>query len=239
MKPQTTLRVVQVTFLIIGFGMLVGALFWLVRQRSFVASARHAQGTVVDLEQHRSSSSSNGSSGTTYAPVVTFATPDGQTHTFVSNSSSNPPSYSRGESVSVLYDQSKPESGTIDGWFSLWGGITIVGALGAIFTLIGGGMMLVRLRGSKRRELVKTGRRVEATFQSVQMNTSLSVNGSHPFQIHCQWLDPQTSQVHVFTSENLWYDPSEFIHDKSFQVYQEPGNPKHYYMDISSLPTMA
>lgn len=67
----------------------------------------------------------------------------------------------------------------------------------------------------------------------------MSVNGQHPFQIFCQWQDPQTSKVHVFASENLWYDPSAFIHDKTFQVYLEPGNAEHYYVDISALPDLA
>lgn len=239
MKPQTTLKILRVTFFVIGLAMLAGAVFWLVYQRHFVATASRAQGTVIELERHHSSKSDGNGSNTTWAPVVTFTTPDGATHTFVSRSSSNPPAYSRGERVGVFYNTDKPESGVIDGWFSLWGGISIVGALGLIFTLVGGGMILFGQSGGRRKALLKTGRRIEAHFQSVQQNAGLAVNGQHPFQIICQWQDPQTSQVHVFASENLWYDPSEFIHHKNFQVYLEPGNTKHYYVDISSLPPMA
>lgn len=242
MKPQTTLRVLQLVFLGIGLAMLVGALFWLVHQRRFVASASHAQGKVVDLarrQSNRSSSGSNHSSSSTWAPVVIFATPDGREHRFVSSTSSNPPAYDRGEQVDVLYQAGTPESGIINGWFSLWGGISIIGGLGLLFVAVGIAVTLVRRSGVKRKRLMKTGRRIEALFQSVQQNHSLSVNGRHPFQVVCQWLDPQTSQLHVFTSENLWYDPSEFINDKRFPVYLQPGDARRYYVDISSLPTTA
>lgn len=239
MKPQTTLRVFQLTFPTIGAVMLIGAVFWWLHQRHFVATASHARGTVIDLVRHRSSGSSGSSGSTTWAPVVTFRTPDGQKHTFTSHSSNNPPAYRRGEQVGVLFEDGRPDSGVIDGWFSLWGGITIVGSIGLMFTLVGGGMTLVRRRRKQRKALLKTGRRIEASFQSVQQNTSLTVNGRHPFQILCQWQDPQSSRVHVFASENLWYDPTEFIHDKTFQVYLEQGNATHYYVDISSLPPAA
>lgn len=238
MKPKTTIAVVQILFLIIGLALLLGATLWWVHQRRFVATASHAQGTVVELERHRSNSSSSGSS-TTWAPVVQFSTPDGESHTFVSSSSSSPPSYSRGERVEVFYQDGNPEGAVINGWFSLWGGISIFGALGLVFTVMSGVIVWVSRRGSMRRGLMKTGRRVDAKFQAVQENSGFSVNGRSPYQILCQWQDPQTSKLHLFLSENLWYDPSEFVHEKTFPVYLQPGNADHYYMDISALPELA
>jgi hypothetical protein len=164
---------------------------------------------------------------------------DGVTRVFFSRSSSNPQSCSRGEQVGVFYEVGKPESSVLDGRFWLWGGISIVGVLGLIFTVVGGSMILIRRRGRMRKALLKNGRRIEAQFQLVQQNTGLSVNGCHPFQVVCQWQDPQASQVHVFASENLWFDPSRFIHDKTFQVDLEPDNANHYCVDIFSLSTVA
>lgn len=156
MKPQTTIRIMRVTFFFIGLGMLVVAMFWLVRQRHFVATASRAHGTVVELERYHSSSSDGDS--TTWAPVVTFNTPDGTAHTFVERSSSNPPAYRRGEQVGVFYAADNPGSAVVDGWFSLWGGMSIVGALGVIFTLVGVGLILMGRRGIPRKALLHTGR---------------------------------------------------------------------------------
>jgi hypothetical protein len=242
MKPQTTLALVPVIFLVIGLGVLANSGFGWAHQHRFVAAASHAPGIVIGMERHYSRSSSRSSSssgGTTWAPVVRFTAPDGEQHEFVSSAGSNPPSYHRGEVVDVLFEPGRPESAKINGWFSLWGGISIAGGLGSVFSLVGVIIILFRRRAGHRRSLLKTGRRVDAGFQSVEENTGLHVNGRSPFRVLCQWQDPQTSLVHVFASENLWYDPSAYIKTATFPVYIEPGNPQHYYVDISSLPRAA
>lgn len=59
-------------------------------------------------------------------------------------------------------------------------------------------------RSSRRREkLLHTGRAVTAKVESVAQNLRLKANGRHPWVIHCQWHNPATGQVHLFTSENL------------------------------------
>jgi hypothetical protein len=67
----------------------------------------------------------------------------------------------------------------------------------------------------------------------------LSVNDRHPFQIVTQWQNPSTSEIHVFESDNIWYDPSEFITNQRITVYIEKENPKKYWVDLSFLPKMA
>lgn len=242
MSSNKTVRVVSIIFLIIGLGLIAGSGLWAVKQRQFVASASHAPGTVIDLVQRggsRSNRSGDDDSGPTWAPVVRYKMASGKTHWLTSGSSSNPPAYSRGDQVRVLFVEGKPETAIIDGWFSLWGAIAILGAMGLAFTGIGASTTWMGWRSASRKKLMRTGRRVEATFQCVAQNHSFAINGRSPFQILCQWQDPQTSQMHVFASENLWYDPTGHIDDKRFQVYLEPGNPKRYYVDISALPKSA
>lgn len=239
MKPQTVLAVVPAIFLTIGLGMLVWAGLWWMHQRQFVAAANRSPGVVIDLERHQSSRSSGSGSSTTWAPVVRFTAADGVPREFVASASSNPPAYHRGEAVEVLYETDKPEAATINGGFSLWGAISIIGGLGLVFTLVGGGIIAVGLRAGHRRQLLKTGRRVEASFHSVELNAGFTVNGRSPYRVLCQWLDPQTSRVHVFTSENLWYDPTAFIKSATFPVYIARDDPGRYYMDVSSLPKAA
>jgi Protein of unknown function (DUF3592) len=232
-----TIAIIKYVFSAIGIAMLAGALFWGQNTRSFLSQASTAQGTVIDLVRSRSSGSS--SSGT-YAPVVRFVTAKGEKIEFTSSTGSNPPSYSQGESVEVLYQPGAPRDATINGFVSLWLGPMIVGGIGSVFFLIGGGIILYSvLHGRKEEYLRQNGTRILTTFQSVELNTSLAVNGRHPFRVFTQWTNPSTSEIHVFASDNLWFDPSPHIHDRPITVFIEPGNPKKYYVDLSFLPKLA
>jgi hypothetical protein len=233
---MNTLTVVKYVFPAIGIAMLAGALFWVQNIRSFLAQASTAQGTVVELVQSRSRSSNS----STYAPVVRFVTAKGEKIEFTSGAGSNPPSYSQGESVEVLYEPGAPRDARINGFDSLWLGPTIVGGIGSIFFLIGGGIALASaLQGRKVEYLTQNGTRILTTFQSVELNTSLTVNGRHPFRVFTQCANPSTSEIHVFKSDNLWFDPSPHIKDRAITVFIEPGNPKKYYVDLSFLPKLA
>jgi len=90
---------------------------------SFIERATEATGTVIDMERSRSSDSS------TYYPVVVFEDIRDRELEFRSRSGSNPPSFSRGERVSVFYEPSAPESARINSFFSLWGLPMILGGL--------------------------------------------------------------------------------------------------------------
>jgi hypothetical protein len=232
-----TIAIIKYVFSLIGIAMLAGALYWVQNTRTFLAQASSAQGTVIDLV--RSSSSSSNSSGT-WAPVVRFVTAKGEKIEFTSGTSSNPPSYSKGENVEVLYDAGKPQDARIKGFVSLWLGPMIVGGIGLIFFLIGGGIVLAGvLHGRKEEYLKQNGTRILTTFQSVELNTSLAVNGRHPFRVFTQWTNPTTSEIHIFQSDNLWFDPSPHIKNQTITVFIEPGNPKKYFVDLSFLPKLA
>jgi len=224
----------RILFPLIGLAALAGAWMLYSDAREFVATATVTEGTVVELVRSRSTDA------TTYAPHVTFTDAQGRTHAFTSRTSSNPPAYHAGETVRVLYRSGSPEQARIDGFFSLWGGALIVGVLGGVFVLAGLGMVLVPLLKKRRAaRLRNTGRRIEAAFQGVEHNTSLTVNGRHPFCVISQWQNPATSRIHVFRSDNLWFDPSDYITRAQIPVYIDPANPGRYHVDLSFLPALA
>jgi hypothetical protein len=113
--------------------------------------------------------------------------------------------------------------------------------LGGIFFTIGAGIVLYeKVQAKKETELRQTGRLVQAKFAEVKINQAVNVNGRCPYQIEAHWLDASTNQLHIFNSSNLWYDPSEFVANKStIPVYVDPSKPSRYYMDISFLPKVA
>lgn len=231
-----SMRVFTAVFLLVGLGMLIGAGLLVRNTQSFVARAASAQGQVVDLIPSRSSQNSS----TTWAPQVRFTAADGQVVEFQSSTSSNPPAYARGETVTVLYDPATPQSARLKGLFSLWGGPLILGGLGAVFFLIGLGFLLVpRLTRRSDEHLRSSGRLIETQLQSVEENTSVSVGGRHPYRIISQWQNPADLMVYVFHSHNIWYDPTQYLGGKQIKVYIDGDNPKKYFVDTSFLPKLA
>jgi hypothetical protein len=139
-----------------------------------------------------------------------------------------------------LYQNSSPEQARINSFFSLWGASTILGGIGAVFFLVGFSIILFgSIKGKKIEYLRKNGIPIKAKVQSVKTNDSFEVNGRNPYQIYAQWKNPATSELHIFSSENIWFDPTDHIKNDEITVLIEKDNPNKYYVDISFLPKVA
>ena len=222
-------RLIFTIFAIVGSVMVAVALFLCLRTGNFLRSAATADAVVVE----------NVWSGS-YHPRVRFRTNSGQEFTFVSSTGTSPASYREGESVQVLYDPDSPANASINGFVSLWLLPLIFGGIGIVFCSVGL-VPFAWYRHVQRRDdwLRANGRRIQADFDRVEVNTSLRVNGQCPWRIVCQWLDPMSNQMHVYRSHNLWYDPARFITGKTMEVIVDPDNPKRYVVETSFLPKLA
>lgn len=230
-----TINIIKYLFTIIGAIILLGTSFMYKNTRGFIDKSITSQATVIDLVYSRSSSSNS----VMYTPVVQFTDGNGNEIEFLSSSSSNPPSYNVGEEIEVLYNQENPNEAKIKSYFSIWGGVTILGILGFIFFGVGGSIFLYyKIKSNKLKYLKQNGIRIESDFQGVQINNSLSVNGRNPFQIVSHWQNPTTSKLHIFTSDNIWFNPSDYITDDKIKVLIDRNNPKKYSIDLSFLPTL-
>jgi hypothetical protein len=129
-------------FIVIGVLVFTAGLLDWDGKQAFVARAVHVDGTVVAIRGPAGSFRSY--------PVVRYADPQGHTHLLDAHESSAPSAYTVGEKVSVLIDPEDPnveDTATIDGFFELWGGSTILMALGATFVLIALGVRYMHGRG--------------------------------------------------------------------------------------------
>lgn len=226
--------IINKIFLVIGIGMLIGSFFMYSNTKEFLNSAIETEGVVTELVRSHSSDS------IMYRPIFEFKTQEGKTVEITSSVASNPPSYSRGEKIDVLYQESAPEKAKINSFFSLWGATLIVGVIGLVFLLIAVFTLVFGLLKNKKVVyLKKNGVPVTAKFQSVDINSTYEINGKHPYQISAQWKNPATSELHIFKSENIWFDPTDHISQDHVTVLIEKDNPKKYYMDISFLPKVA
>lgn len=227
-----TISIVKYAFTMVGLLMLIGAFFIYNNTQDFLKDALTTEGTVIELDRPSDSS--------TYWPVVEFKTQGGSTVEFTSSSGSNPPSYSKGDAVEVFYQETSPEQAKINDIITLWGAPIVLGGLGSILFLAGFSIILFGyLKGKKIKYLRKNGIPIKAKFQSVETNGSLEVNGRNPYQIYVQWKNPATSELHIFNSDNIWFDPTDHINNDEITVLIEKNNPKIYHVDISFLPKIA
>jgi hypothetical protein len=110
----------------------VGIIFAVLTE-AFVRSAIETNGKIVDLfpafnQEDRT---------TSYAPIFSFITTDGRTYTITSNTSSNPPEFSPGQNVAVLYDPRNPSHARLKSTVQLWLVSLICAPLGAFYAVLG------------------------------------------------------------------------------------------------------
>jgi len=127
----------------IGLGMYLGR-----ATSHLLATGVRAEGQVVSME---SSSSSNNSY--TYYPVVAFDAGSAGRMRFKDRFGSNPPSYSTGQKVTVIYDPANPQTASIDHGIGNW--------LGSVLSVSGGAILLLMVASSIRGQ-----RRCDAFLES-------------------------------------------------------------------------
>ncbi len=231
-----SIAIVTYVFAAVGLLLLGVALLLVTSTNSFLATAVEADGVVVEF----SASTASNSVFQKRKPVVEFMATNGEKIESTASLATNPPRYTLGEQVRVLYDAAEPRNFKIDDFLSLWGAATILGALGAAFFLVGGGMLLSGVLTRRRDTYLRSnGTPISADYQRVELNKWVKINGKHPFRILTQWQNPSTSQLHIFKSHNLWFDPSTHIGTKKMTVFVDLSNPKKYCVDLAFLSQVA
>lgn len=221
----------------IGLAMLGGAMFAFDHARSFQSRAARAEGTVKELVLSHSRSGTHRSS--TYSPVVEFETAKGERIQFTGSVSSNPPAYRPGESVVVLYLPDDPYTAGIGSFWQQWFLVVILAAMGGIFTVLAVWPFIHSARAAHRRAwLRREGKVIRARFQGVEQASGRRVGRRRPYQIISHWLNPETGELRVFHSENIWFDPTPYIDRESIEVWVDPGDPRKYHVDIDFLPRL-
>ena len=105
--------------------------------------------------------------------------------------------YSEGKEIEVVYDKTDPHK--VRAEFESWLFILIFSGLGSVFAIIGIiGLIVVLAKNAKKKEVEKTGSIIYATYLDVEMNTAIAINGKHPFNIICSWLNPEDNKTYIF-----------------------------------------
>lgn len=235
------MRLFILIFGLVGLGMGVGEFFILKDLFDFRARAQVTEGAVVGFVSSRGSKG-----GTMYAPRVRYSVPApeggvGASHEITGRVSSSSRSYTEGERVPVLYLPEEPAEGRIGGFMEQYFLPLLFGVFTVVFTGIASGFLLAELRRRRMYDwLQHSGMSVQARIVEVGKNTRLKVNGRSPWVIRAQWQHPLTQRIHLFESENLWYDPSEYVDGRDqCPVRVDADDPSRYRVDIEWLPKSA
>ncbi|MBD2596190.1 DUF3592 domain-containing protein [Nostoc spongiaeforme FACHB-130] len=136
-QDVTFFRIFGSIFAGIGSIFLITGIIIAIDTRSFSKNSIPAQGTVINVVKHKSRDS-KGRSSTIYYPVIKFTANSGKVVEFEAGSGSNPPAYSPGQQVEILYNPQEPESAAIHSWFDLWFLPIMFIGMGSLFVVIGG-----------------------------------------------------------------------------------------------------
>lgn len=210
-----------------------GAIAW--SEISFRRVAVETDGRVVGMITQRSRDRP-GHSTRSYAPVFTFALPDGQEVRVESSSGSNPPCCSVGATVRVLYDPSQPQRAHIAGFAESWFLPMLLGGIGTMFGLAG---LLARAFAARRAQVSRQAPRSappEEAVPLVGLRREETVDGPR-WIVQARWTDPRSGATRLIESAPLRFDPTpQMRHMTTVTVRCEPAAPdRQYRMDLSFL----
>jgi len=121
--------VISVVILIVG-------LFFVSQTLIFLNSCLETNGVVVDI--HWRTSTSGGQTKLNAHPVIQFVDKrTGNTYNFTGVNGSNPPAYSIGQEVEILYDPKNPTQATVKSFFDIWGLSIVLMAMGSFLLSCG------------------------------------------------------------------------------------------------------
>ncbi|MGM0462052.1 MAG: DUF3592 domain-containing protein [Fibrobacterota bacterium] len=231
-------KIMGVLFTLIGFASLIGALASITSTKSFIAQSKITTGEIVDIVT-KTRRDSDGNRTHSRHSVIQFEDEEGASIEFESSFSTDR-GIRIGEPVEVRYAPDNPQNARVSGSFmDMWGLAVFLSIFGVAFAGPGSLLFWFGIRDDIAEKKAMTySKEVSAQIKDVFQNTAISMNGRSPFVIEAQWLNPDTHDIHVFTSKNLWYNPSEYLKDE-VTVKMDPRNQKKYWMDISFLPKKA
>lgn len=142
-----------------------------------------------------------------------------------------------GKEISIYYKEDNPNKISANTPEILL--FLIFPALGLIFSAIGGiGLTRNYKKNKKYQELKETGEVIYAEYTQLDMNTTYSMNGKHPYNIICEWNNPDDGKKYIFKSGNIWRNPQSIIEERGitqFPIYIDRHDIRNYLVDTDML----
>ncbi len=141
-----------------------------------------------------------------------------------------------GKEIDIYYHKDNPRQIGVKSLDLLF---LILPSIGLIFLIIGGTGLLVKINKENiEKNLRKNGELVYANYIETVVNRAYRVNGRHPYNIICNWDNPEDNKKYILKSKDIWINPEDIIQEKNIRVlpvYINLENKKQYLVDTSSL----
>lgn len=214
-------------FGLVGLGLLIGGICWLISSMKFKEIAVEIPGEIVGIETYRDSD------GDTHHRVFVDYSYNGIDYDGVQLGFYSSNMY-EGKEITLLCDPENPGHIESSSGFAFGAGILLF--MGLIFFLVGFIPIIISIKNNaKKKNLLATGQILHATVESIDYNTSYSVNGRHPFILYCTYYDQYKDVTYRFKSENLWTDPEPVLPPGSYvNVLVDASDYSKYHVDVDS-----
>lgn len=200
----------------------------------FIKNSKSAQATIIDINTRITGSGDD--RRTEHDVFVSFYV-DGEKYDGEINSYNS--GMHVGNRIKVYYNPADPDDFICE---SDANGNIIPIIVGIIFSLVGIIPMVIIVKNLFTKNIViHDGECIQAQIDAVQMNTFISVNGKHPWNIYCSCFDPMTGEKHLFKSRNFYGEFTgafEQADITAVNVYIKQGNYKKYYVDYQNAIDM-
>ncbi len=217
--------------LVIGIPFAVVSIFELKNTLNLLSNSHKTLGKIVGIEEER-----RRNSGDMYSPVIKYKSISGDEYVYHSSTKTGYTSYKIGQEIELIYDKNNPQNARVNSFLDIWF-LTIIMGVGGWASTIGGIVLLLFTLKKKRLEgyLKNHGQKILTDFVDVGRGI-VEINGESGYVINCQWLNPQDNILYTFKSDDIWFDPTNYVKDKKIEVLINPKDLSKYYVDLSFLP---
>ncbi len=227
-KKERVVDFVFGIFAVVGMIFVITGIIWMISGIRFRENAAEVMAVITEIDTYRDSD------GDINHRVYVNYSYGGKTYNDIPLGEYSSGMY-EGKEIELLVDPQRP--GRVSTAFgNIFGSSMFIG-MGAIFAAVGICPIILRIRkGAQKKKLISAGRSIFATVDSIDINSSYSVNGCHPFVIYCSYKDEYKDIIYRFKSENLWTDPSRVIQPGSeIRIYVDGTDFSRYHVDTESL----
>lgn len=220
-------NLINIVFLLAGLGVLILGIFLQLSNNKFIKESVKTKATITKIEKEYDGED------TRYYVEVSFDV-DGRTHTGVLSEWNA--TMEEGGTTTVYYKKSNPD--TFRGPTSNYIGYIVCG-FGVIMVAVFAVSLIKKVKFKQLKNNLKTcGKRVDAKINSVNLDSSLTVNGVSPYIVSASYVDPTDKKLYTFNSEQIWFDPTPIIDNNMMEtipVYMDINDPTKYIVDIDEF----
>ena len=212
-------------FFLAGIGVAFGGVMIKRSNDEFMKTAIKTEGYISDIETYREWDSTDDRYETKHRTYVTYEV-DGEIYENIRLSYYSSDMYV-GKDITLYYDPLNHGNVKVKEGMTFTYIFMLI--FGGIFALVG---FFVMTTGIKRTpKIKKTGKRYEATVIDIECNTSVKVNGKHPYRVICRVEDYSAGEAYIYKSKNVYVNLNQYELD-TVPVYVDPNKPSKFFVDV-------